>query len=157
MHKLEIVLIRIIIFSAMFLVQGVHVWAATFSLPSVVATPKTAATKFSTPAPTVKPPMETKNLPVEVPLQMKDFPPLQSMHFDMAPTFQNTPVSNHVDGSRLYHQNCSECHGLQTTSSKRGMSFSQMSSGFIKKHQAIKLPPLDQTQLRSIVDALGGK
>ncbi|HEY3425141.1 MAG TPA: hypothetical protein VGL27_10115 [Negativicutes bacterium] len=143
---------RIIIFAAIILVQKVNVWAAS-NLPCINTIPST--TTFSIPKPIlVKPPLEKKSLPNEIPVQIKEFPPLQPMHFNMVPTFKNIPVSDYVDGANLYHQQCSACHGLQSTSSKKGVNFTQMTSSFPEKHQFIHL---DQTQLRAIVDALGGK
>lgn len=88
-----------VIFAAMILMQGGQVWAAENRLPSMNTIPKMPASSLTISTNDAKP-LEKLSLPNEIPIQMKDFPPLQSMHFDMAPTFQDIPVSNYVDGAK---------------------------------------------------------
>lgn len=86
---------RIIIFAAIIRVFGTLAWAGTTNLPAAISQPNPAQSRQSGQK---EPPMEKVNLPNEIPIHMKDFPPLQSMHFDMVPTLQVVPVSNYKDG-----------------------------------------------------------
>lgn len=88
---------RPIIFTVIFLIQNSCVWAAT-SLSSIVDIPETVATQSFPELPVQ--PMEKLSLPTEIPIQMMEFPPLQSMHFDMVPTVNMIPVSD-FDDSQL--------------------------------------------------------
>jgi len=127
--------------------KKIHGHPPAASVPSYVGSP---VQPLGSAVPAQKP----NPIPVEAPVQMMQFPPLTSYQFQPVQTLRITPASEFVDGSKLYRQNCAECHGHLATSGKRKISFSQVSSAMKKQPRMKKVSTLKKNELHSIVDAL---
>ncbi|SNB47502.1 hypothetical protein [Geobacter sp. DSM 9736] len=96
-------------------------------------------------------PLIQGNIPHEVPIRMMQFPPLQTLRYPEVAKIEMMPL---VDGSNLYRQHCSDCHGIQTTSEIRGIRFSQLSSALTKKEAEHPVKSLNNKEMMAIIDAL---